>query len=143
MGLDLLFSHEIFRYSEVNTPTCSSIPLKALHSSLSNGNFHPYTNDTPTILESKFPPIGTKGASENQEKLTPNNFHFMTKSDQVKDALEIIEAMRQSCETAICTLNDVLLYDKIEEGKMVLEKRKMSVIKLLSDTIKPFFIQVM
>jgi signal transduction histidine kinase len=64
------------------------------------------------------------------------------RNNQIKDALEIVEAMKQSCEAAVCTLNDVLLYDKIEGGTMVLEKRQISVIQLLSQTIQPFMIQV-
>jgi signal transduction histidine kinase len=62
--------------------------------------------------------------------------------NEIKDALEIVEAMKQSCEAAVCTLNDVLLYDKIEGGTMVLEKRLISVIQILSQTIQPFMIQV-
>jgi signal transduction histidine kinase len=74
-----------------------------------------------------------------------NDFHDslrIMKENQILDAREIIEEMKQSCEAAICTLNDVLLYDKIEEGTMVFEKRKISVRQLLVQTIKPFFIQV-
>lgn len=61
---------------------------------------------------------------------------------QAEDALDILASMKQSCESAICTLNDILLYDKIEAGTMALEKRPISAIQLLSQTIKPFYLQV-
>lgn len=64
-----------------------------------------------------------------------------TKDLYALDALEIVEEMKQACETAICTLNDVLLYDKIEGGTMMLEKRQIPVIQLLCQTIRPFYIQ--
>lgn len=66
----------------------------------------------------------------------------MDRATQASDALDILSSMRQSCESAICTLNDILLYDKIEAGTMVLEKRPIPVIQLLTETIKPFYLQV-
>jgi hypothetical protein len=74
--------------------------------------------------------------------LVTDTHQRIVRENHILDAREIIEEMKQSCETAICTLNDVLLYDKIEEGTIIFEKRKICVRQLLAQTIKPFFIQV-
>lgn len=81
-----------------------------------------------SFIENGSPLSGTSGVSEHDNSLI--------------DAREIIQEMKQACDTAISTLNDVLLYDKIEGGTMALEKRPISVMQLLSQAIRPFFIQV-
>lgn len=128
MGLDLLFSHDIFKITEEDINSGVFLNPSTLSS-------HTDLNVASVDASSSLPAI-------EERKDQQHSINKVTKLDKINDALDIVEAMRQSCETAICTLNDVLLYDKIEEGKMVLEKRKISVIQLLSQTIKPFYIQV-
>jgi signal transduction histidine kinase len=120
MALDLLTSHEIFKMTKEEI------------------NF----NLSPRFL-SKSRPLPILPIEEDRPMELMDQMIDMRRNDQIKDALEIVEAMKQSCEAAVCTLNDVLLYDKIEGGTMVLEKRQVSVIKLLSQTIQPFMIQVL
>lgn len=134
MGIDLLTSHDIFKFSQEDSLDRgqSLSRSKVLSGSLSTPI--PTVEDGPmaVILEAEF----------GQNKNDYDHENYKKKIALTRDALDILESMRQSCETAVSTLNDVLLYDKIEGGTMVLEKRKISVIHLLNQTIKPFFMQV-
>jgi hypothetical protein len=140
MGLDLLIAHEVFKVTDDHTSplVVNQIPAKHFRSPNSTAD------STPLVLECHGTP-GNKVLS-SQDDLPLPSLSLMTtaqlkKENQIKDALEILLSMRQSCETAICTLNDVLLYDKIEGGTMVLEKRPVSVPELLTQAVKPFFVQ--
>lgn len=135
-GLDLLLAHEIFHLFRQDT-----ISSDMKQSLIKN----PLSFTSAMIIENQ--PIQNGEYSDLAEKkmnfdISQNHENYQKRLAVMNDALEILESMRQSCETAVCTLNDVLLYDKIEGGTMVLEKRKISVIDLLHQTIKPFYIQV-
>jgi signal transduction histidine kinase len=64
-------------------------------------------------------------------------------NQETKEFCETLTCMSLSCETAINTLNDLLLYDKIEDGKIILEKKPISVESFLYNCLKPFEIQVL
>jgi hypothetical protein len=155
MGLDLLIAHEIFKLlpdDDVTLLNMNRTSLKLLSPAAT-------TDSTPLILEcllsspSKLSdPISRSSSSESKvdealhlpKVFPPPGTELANRKDrQIKDALEILQAMRQSCETAVWTLNDVLLYDKIVGGTMVLEKRHILVPHLLTDAVKPFFLQVL
>eukprot|EP00602_Paraphysomonas_sp_CaronLab_P011554 CAMPEP_0185041960 /NCGR_PEP_ID=MMETSP1103-20130426/41889_1 /TAXON_ID=36769 /ORGANISM="Paraphysomonas bandaiensis, Strain Caron Lab Isolate" /LENGTH=523 /DNA_ID=CAMNT_0027581911 /DNA_START=653 /DNA_END=2224 /DNA_ORIENTATION=+ len=55
--------------------------------------------------------------------------------------LSILEDASDACHIAVNILNDLLLFDRIEDGSMVLEKRSMVVRPLLLQCIKLFDIQ--
>ena len=50
--------------------------------------------------------------------------------------------LQSSCKIAVEILNDMLLYDKIESKKLVLELEHISPWSFMKNTVKPFFIQV-
>jgi hypothetical protein len=160
MGLDLLITHEIFKILPEDTISHFVLNASGSRSSSSNQSrpqLSPHPDPGPTILECNFPqpskflqliPLESEEHDEIpqlvEEPQPTSSTPIMPspKEIQIQDALEIMESMRQSCETAICTLNDVLLYDKIEGGTMVLEKRPIPVLQLLAQAVKPFFLQV-
>ena len=53
-----------------------------------------------------------------------------------------IKETQLSCEIAVNILNDMLLYDKVEDGLLKLELKRISPWLFFEDSIKPFFIQV-
>ena len=59
-----------------------------------------------------------------------------------KEFSEVLSCMNLSCEIAINTLNDLLLYDKIEDGNIILEKTPIFVEKFIKNCVKPFELQV-
>lgn len=62
--------------------------------------------------------------------------------ESTNDVNEILSYMKISCDSAISTLNDLLLFDKIEDGKMKLEKTTISISDLITKSVKPFELQV-
>jgi signal transduction histidine kinase len=49
-----------------------------------------------------------------------------------------VNAVHESCKVALDTLNDLLIFDKIDEGKLVIEIEDINPWTLLIDTSKPF-----
>lgn len=113
MGLQLLLTHDIFQ--SLGQPPPST---------------RPHSTSQPVSPTSGCP------------RCQHHHLEEAMREAQRIDALDLLQSMKQSCETAVSTLNDVLLFDKIEAGKMQLEKRQIEVVQLLSQTIKPFSIQV-
>ena len=60
-----------------------------------------------------------------------------------KTRLETVNDIRESCDKAIITLNEVLMIDKLESGKLVLEAEIFSPQLFMLDVINPFYLQVM
>ena len=60
-----------------------------------------------------------------------------------KTRLETVTDIRESCDKAIITLNEVLMIDKLESGKLVLEAEIFSPQLFMLDVINPFYLQVM
>jgi signal transduction histidine kinase len=60
----------------------------------------------------------------------------------LEDATEILEDVEASCETAIEVLNDLLLYDKIEDGGMELDKTNISALILVTNVTNLLEVQV-
>lgn len=56
--------------------------------------------------------------------------------------LETAEDSKQSCQTAIGILNDMLLYDKIVNGFLSLEMRVLDPLDFIPKVLQPFRIQV-
>eukprot|EP01041_Mallomonas_annulata_P007136 gene7136-14517_t len=55
---------------------------------------------------------------------------------------EIIHEIQLSCEIAVQTLNDMLMFDKLEGGTLKLELNVVDIIPFVEDTVHPFFIQL-
>jgi signal transduction histidine kinase len=58
------------------------------------------------------------------------------------DVAEILKDVEESCVTAVEILNDILLYDRIEDGRMTLEKVTISAHKLVKNVADHFVVQV-
>jgi signal transduction histidine kinase len=68
-----------------------------------------------------------------EEKLTSSN-------DQ--ESLELIREMSASCSVAVDTLNDLLLYEKIEGDMFSLDLEEVSIGNVIKETVRLFRIQV-
>ena len=53
-----------------------------------------------------------------------------------------LKSIEDACDIAIDILNDLLLFDKIESGVMKLDITKVPVRLFISETVRPFFLQV-
>ena len=60
---------------------------------------------------------------------------YMECCDHVNDIVE-------ACANAQYTLNDMLTYDKIESGMLLVEKRKLALIPFITSEARAFSIQV-
>jgi signal transduction histidine kinase len=56
--------------------------------------------------------------------------------------VDMLESIMDSCLTSIDILNDLLLYDKLEDGLMMLDKRPENAKMTLERIIQPFTVQV-
>jgi len=65
----------------------------------------------------------------------------LQKSVSKAELLVSIRDMRTSCDVAVDTLNDFLLFDKLENGLMTLEVEKTPAGTVIADAIQPFQIQ--
>jgi signal transduction histidine kinase len=86
----------------------------------------------------------------SHEIRTPLNTAFMgiqlarkqLAKSNLADTSEILKDVEESCVTAVDILNDILLYDKIEDGRMTLERVLISVHKLVKNVADRFIVQV-
>jgi signal transduction histidine kinase len=76
------------------------------------------------------------------ELLSSHPFLSLSNHPECHDVREILSDISLSCDAAIDTLNDLLLFEKIEDGKMKLDKRKILISDLLARCVKPFDLQV-
>lgn len=54
----------------------------------------------------------------------------------------ILSDINASCENSIDVLNELLLYDKMEDNSVLIEKESTLIRDILLDTISPFVVQV-
>lgn len=85
----------------------------------------------------------------SHEVRTPLNIVFMglqfltseaslKENNLSKDTQSLLTESLGACEMAISILNELLLYDKVEDGNLVLEKEAVLVSQFLSEVISPF-----
>lgn len=77
----------------------------------------------------------------NSAASSPMNSFIIT-SNENSSAAEMTQEIYDSCHIALDIVNDLLFYDKIEEGKLILYKQKLNCCDLISDTIRTFSLQV-
>eukprot|EP00602_Paraphysomonas_sp_CaronLab_P000748 CAMPEP_0185028374 /NCGR_PEP_ID=MMETSP1103-20130426/13995_1 /TAXON_ID=36769 /ORGANISM="Paraphysomonas bandaiensis, Strain Caron Lab Isolate" /LENGTH=486 /DNA_ID=CAMNT_0027562765 /DNA_START=929 /DNA_END=2389 /DNA_ORIENTATION=- len=63
------------------------------------------------------------------------------KSQVGSEGRELCKDLKSACWVAIEMLNDLLLFDKIEEGQIVLEKRTVRFLPVLRETLSMFSVQ--
>ena len=83
------------------------------------------------------------------EVRTPLNTAIMglqVLSDEMHDASagcqETLVEVRDSCKIAVEVLNELLTFDKLESGTLLLEKSLVNALKLINRAVKPFNAQV-
>ena len=59
-----------------------------------------------------------------------------------KENLDTAHEVRRSCDTAVNVLNELLIFDKLESGTLMLEKTTVSAVGLVEETVSMFQIQV-
>ena len=55
---------------------------------------------------------------------------------------DTVREVKDSCEIALNILNDLLAFDKLEDGALNLEYKSISVWELIQESVRPFNIQV-
>ena len=58
------------------------------------------------------------------------------------ELLDTVRDSKASCDTSIDLLNDLLAYEKLEAGIMSLDKSLVAVRRLITDSMRPFRLQV-
>lgn len=58
-----------------------------------------------------------------------------------QDILESLGEVRESCDVAVNTINELLMFDKLEGGTLMLEKTAVNAVELVQRTVSPFKIQ--
>lgn len=58
------------------------------------------------------------------------------------EVCSMLEDVHESCNIAVEILNNILTYDKLESGNLVLTKQTVLARTFLSDALRPFCIQV-
>jgi signal transduction histidine kinase len=61
-------------------------------------------------------------------------------SEYMEPIIETVNEVNECCEVAVSILNDLLTFDKLEEGKMALELKDTDVESFVFETVKPFHI---
>jgi signal transduction histidine kinase len=59
----------------------------------------------------------------------------------VEDICSLLGVVDESCNVAIGTLNDILTYDKLQDGDMVTEKESVPALTLIREALHPFLVQ--
>lgn len=100
----------------------------------------PFSNSLNAVSHEVRTPLST--VLMGIELLTAHPFISTPETPESIDVRELLSDMNLSCDSAINTLNDLLLFEKIEDGKMKLEKKRILISELITKSIKPFDIQV-
>ena len=77
-----------------------------------------------------------------QELINQNNNHHHTHPCQIVSPLDTLKDISISCDIAINILNELLDYDKLEEGVMKLDLCSLSPEAFIIQSAHPFLVQV-
>ena len=77
------------------------------------------------------------------QKSTASLFHHQQQiySNQCKNWLELIQDIVESADAAITVLNDLMSYDKLDTGTMVIQRDPLAIWDLVATTVHPFVVQ--
>ena len=117
---------------EIRTPlNIVTMGLKLLENNISS--LAPRPSTTPasyTEDEFEFDCMFTEGDHSNEGEEQPDS------------VLSMVQEMRDSSETAVSILNDLLMYEKIESNMLSVEPTRVHLLDIVEDTVKMFKIQV-
>lgn len=57
------------------------------------------------------------------------------------DNLEVVQDISKSCDIAVNILNELLTFDKLQSGTLLIEKSRVNAMSLVEETVRPFQIQ--
>ena len=84
----------------------------------------------------------TTELKEKCEKKNCDNTDDNDTSNNNTKLLDIVNDIRSSCSVSVNILNDLLLIDKIEEGKLILDKKSANAMHMFETCIRNFKVQV-
>ena len=118
---------------EIRTPlNIVTMGLKLLENNISRTNpTRPIAEHitSPTDTEYEFDYVFSEGGQDNN-------------CDDIADSvLSMVQEMRDSSETAVSILNDLLMYEKIESNMLSVEPTRVHLLDVVEDTVKMFKIQ--
>lgn len=88
-------------------------------------------------LEEEIEEILTKASATMNEGI--NHIKLLS----LQDLKAVIEDISLSCTTSIDILNDLLVYDQVEEGHLILKLQKVRLVECLKSISKPFQLQAL
>ena len=59
-----------------------------------------------------------------------------------KDLLSVLEEIEDASNTSLEILNDLLTYEKLDAGMLILEKETLSAFPIVHECLRPFLLQV-
>ena len=75
-----------------------------------------------------------------------NLIHFLyyinSKVLDSEDILKVLEEIDSACNTSLDILNDLLTYEKLDAGILILEKKAIPAFSMLTNCIRPFLLHV-
>ena len=60
-----------------------------------------------------------------------------------EDDLKTVQDIKKSCDIAVNVLNELLMFDKLESGTLLIEKVEIDVLNFIQDSMQMFQIQVL
>ena len=88
--------------------------------------------NSPIHNEYEFDFVFTEGDAESGSE---------GEEQQADSVLSMVQEMRDSSETAVSILNDLLMYEKIESNMLSVEPTRVHLLDVVEDTVKMFKIQ--
>ena len=83
-----------------------------------------------------------KISKDNKNHSNNNNNNNSLNSHGMKEVLQILRDSKESCYSAVLTLNDMVTSDKIRSGQLILNKKYVNVIQLISEHLRDFYPKV-
>ena len=59
-----------------------------------------------------------------------------------RDTLNILDDIKKAADVALGVLNEILIFDKIEDGTLTLNSETFSIVEFLENVVQEFQIQV-
>ena len=75
-----------------------------------------------------------------KELADPNNNNIH--DDIRNEVLNVVDEIDSACNTSLDILNDLLTYEKIDAGILILEKEIIDLFSILHKSLRPYLLQV-
>ena len=91
---------------------------------------------------SKSMSTSTNTTSNNNDNSISNNAKSNNKQFNFDEHLDTLIEVHDACEISLEILNDLLLYDKLDDGQIKTKKEEIYALEFISKTIKPFSVKL-